>query len=201
MTFQLHSPHIQDFFKHPHGCELLPTPVFMLNALSELGREVRGMQLVWDGDEPTMRYVERTYHDVCALVDWAAGILSKCLGSPQLTEALVLNTPTHSEKEPREALFGIIEFWHQFDEEGEGPHLNADDYPHPTGNVVPYTTIGNVAAALGIAILDRLLVHRPNLSSDEALADLGAAWQCAFFAGRSNHFELLRHFWAEKPAA
>jgi hypothetical protein len=110
-------------------------------------------------------------------VEWAAGILSKDCDATQPTEALVLNTPTWSEKEPREALLGIIEFWHV----DESPYLDADLYPPASGTVVPYTTIGNITAALGIAILDRLLIRRTLLTPDQTLAELGAAWQCAFF--------------------
>jgi hypothetical protein len=199
MTFQLHSPHIQYFFKHPHGCELLPAPAFLSHALLELGREVRGLQFMTDGKEPTMRYVDRTYSDVCALVEWAGAILSTCVSSEVATEDVVLNTPTSRGMRPREALFGVIEAWHEPDVGGEPPHIDAADFPHPAGAVPPCSTLGNVAAAVGIAILDRLLLHRAKLSSDKALSELGAAWQCAFFAGRDNHLELLRHFWAVQP--
>jgi hypothetical protein len=192
----MHSPFILSHLDRPAGRTPSRMPVFVENALLELGQEARGLRLRFDEGSRAVSFVDRSYTEICTLVDWAAGIANKCFGTRQDTEGLVQNECNIAESESREAFFGVLEFWHEFDAVDESPYLDAVRYPSPTGKIVPFTTIGNVSAALGIALLDRLLERQHSRPGDRAVEELGAAWQCAFFAGRSNHFQTLKHLWA-----
>lgn len=192
MPFQFHSRHVQNYLetKRPGVKKRSLPPGFVEDALVELGESIRPLELQSDR---SVRQGSRSYTETCELVDWAAAIWRKCFDSTLTVERLVLNHHTRQCATPRDDFFAIFDYWHEFDEPGAPIFLPGVRYPHPYLKNVPSATVGNLCAAFGMAILDRLLMRQRKLSVVDAMAELGAAWQCAAFAGRHNHLAIWAH--------
>jgi hypothetical protein len=72
----------------------------------------------------------------------------------------------------------LFEHWFM-SEENRGFYILAKWWPNSPVDTSLQSTIGNVAAATGLAVLDRLLMHGEELAGGEALLCLSHAWDLA----------------------
>ena len=175
-------------------------PTFARSIALELSEQVRGMDFK-DPDPQgrvSVHMFEHTFEEVCAFVDWAVSMWNQELRleyrSRKLTaEELIANTLTR-EGSPRDGLLMLFESWNEFRDQDDAPYLSLDSHPLSRFKEDPIATVGNVCAAFGLAILDRCLEERANMSTEEVLSEFGDAWQCASLARWLNHTEMGIHF-------
>ena len=194
MKFDFQSSAVRTELMQGSSRRSIDTPAFVADALHELGQQVRGMRFEVNRypGQRSVRFVDSSYTDVCAIVDWAGAIHSKICGELS-TEALVLGNEAHNLQNSRSAFIGVLEYWHEFDQVNEPVYLCPVRYPHPYLLAAPNATLGNMCAAFGLAIVDRLLARQGILSMERQHGELGAAWQCAVLASRHNHLDIVAH--------
>jgi len=118
--------------------------------------------------------------------------------SRRLTAQEVLaNKPFRDGETPLESLILVFEKWQEFLTVDEGPYISLEQYPSTVVSSDPLATVGNLSAAVGLAVLDNLAGKLASISKDEALYELGLAWEFAMIARRNNHMDIVLHFGAE----
>lgn len=184
-------------FKTPEICSQLHgglprrglLPRYAQSALAELMREVEGrVASPLPSGRRVTHCVSRSYKDVCAIVDWAASISRWFFGGRYMsTDDFVLGELAEGDADfDREFFVGSSTIWLDFDEPGE-PYLDPARYPPPYPMEIEAVGIGNFCAALGLAVLDRLVNRMDALDQDKALEELGFVWKCVAVARVENH--------------
>lgn len=202
MGYQFQSDDLLSYLKHdPPGEAWRRIPMFTLRLASELSEQVRGMDFLEANGENdvSVRMFNRNLAEICLFVDWTEAIwnqeLRKEYRSRYLSlDELVNDVQLRDGSSARESVLGLFESWHQVTDNPYVPYLSIAKYPSQEIADEPFATIGNVCAAFGLAILDRLLVSLACSDKESALADLSAAWNFASVARWSNHMDMAVHF-------
>lgn len=193
--FEFRSYVLRAFLLHrqvPNG-----VPEYVLAALEQLGNEVRCLVFEEGNEGRVVRSTPRSYTEICSLVDWAAAIQNNLYGERVATEALVQGDGNGFTGSSRDEFVFLLRMWHDFDAPDEPVYMCANRYPPPYLMAPLNATLGNICAALGLAILDRLVVRQElgALSAERQLTELGATWQCAELASRHNQNEILTYWY------
>lgn len=179
-------------------------PKVYQRAAFALAEEVRGYDFrdtASDGQIHVSMF-EHSLDEVCGFVDWSVDIWNQTSRelhrSRKLTTKEFLdNKPFRDGETPLESLIGVFESWYEISEVDEGPYISLQKYPSPAISIDPFATVGNLCAAVGLAVLDNLAGHLASATKDSALNELGLAWEFAMIARRSNHIDMAFHFESE----
>lgn len=182
----------------------LSLPKFYQRAAFTLAEEVRGYDFkvtVPDG-QIHVKMFEHSLEEICGFVDWSVDIwnqisLETHRSRKLTTKEFLANKPFRDGETPLESLINVFESWHELSEADEGPYISLQKNPSPGFLQDPFATVGNLSAAVGLAVLDNLAEHLSSASKELALYELGLAWEFAMIAHKSNHIEMARYFEAE----
>lgn len=120
---------------------------------------------------------QRSVQEIQTLVEWSRRLAPSCCDQADNLQEMLLC----SEGESVELMLFIYEHWFM-DEENWGFYIIGEDYPERNIDTKLQASIGNVAAAAGLAVLDRLLESVASPHTDE-LTRLSLAWDLARIAG------------------
>lgn len=179
-------------------------PKVYQRAAFALAEEVRGydFKVTASDGRVQVRMFEHSLEEVCCFVDWAIDIWNQTsrevYRSRKLTtKEFLTNNPFRDGQTPLESLIGVFDSWYELSETDEGPYISLQKYPSPAISDDPFATVGNLCAAVGLAVLDNLAWHLASEPKESALFELGLAWEFAMIAHRSNHMDMAFHFEVE----
>ena len=98
---------------------------------------------------------------------------------------------------PLESLLILLEGWHEDSSSDDGPNVSTEKYPLSGLSSEPFATVGNLCAAVGLAVLDRLTLASSATTTEEVLYRLGLVWEFAVLARWNNHMDMAMHFEVE----
>lgn len=201
MSYEFKNKALQNYLTRRQGFTL---PAYCQRAALELGEQVRGYnfeETEADGRIHVSMF-EHTLTEICSFVDWSVEIWNQTMRSVHrsrklTTEEFIANHQLRDGDTPLESLLILFGGWHEISESDEGPYVSLKTYSSSVVSDEPFATVGNLCAAVGLAVLDRLTTQ-PNLTaSDAALYELGIAWEFAVLARWNNHMEMGAHFATE----
>jgi hypothetical protein len=180
-------------------------PGYCERAAFQLSEEVRGYDFHKTGADGRIHVgkFEHTVEQICGFVDWSAEIWNQTMRQEVhrsrkiTTDELIANHRLRDGDFALESLLILFEGWHEDSSQDEGPYISISKYPAPNLSTDPLATVGNLCAAVGLALLDRLTLRVGTASSEDALCELGLAWEFALLARWSNHMDMAMHFEAE----
>ena len=176
-------------------------PEYFAPVALELSEQVRGYDFTGSAQDGQIhvRMFEHDLEDTQRFVDWSVGIWNQIWRSVHRsrkisTDEVLANIVLRDGDTPLESLLIMFESWHEDRELDDGPYLSLAKYPFCELSEEPFSTIGNLCAAIGVAVLDQLIVHFKSKNKECALYELGLAWQFASIARWSNHMEMAMYF-------
>lgn len=182
----------------------LSLPKIYQRAAFALAEEARGYDFkeTASNDQIRVSMFEHSLEQVCGFVDWSVDIWNRVSrefhSSRELTtKEFLINKPFRDGDTPLESLISTFEYWHELSEADEGPYISLEKYPSPAISHDTFATVGNLSAAVGLAVLDNLAENISSASKHSALYQLGLAWEFAMIARRNNHMDMARHFETE----
>lgn len=202
MSYKFRNTALAEYLTVRHRAEL---PAYCERAAFQLSEEVRGYDFHRTGTDSRI-YVgmfERSVEQICGFVDWSAEIWNQTMRKEVhrsrriTTDELIANHRLRDGEFALESLLILFEGWHEESSRDEGPYISISRYSNPNLSTDPLATVGNLCAAIGLAVLDRLTLRVGITSSEEAQYELGLAWEFALLARWNNHMEMAIHFEAE----
>jgi hypothetical protein len=110
------------------------------------------------------------------------------------TEEFIANRRLRDGDSPLESLLILFNGWQEDASPHDGPYISLEKYSSRVITEEAFATVGNLCAAVGLAVLDRLTVQPNSRSKDASLYELGIAWEFALLARWNNHMEMASHF-------
>lgn len=166
-----------------------------------LSEEIRGYDFkeTEPGGQVRVSMFEHSLTEVYAFVNWSVEIWNQTMRSVHRSRKLsttefITNTQLRDGDFPLESLLILFESWHEDSNLDDGPYLSLKKYPISSITEDPFATVGNLSAAVGLAVLDRLMSQPKTIANDAALYELGLAWEFAMLARWNNHMEMATHF-------
>lgn len=180
-------------------------PAYCERAVFQLREEVRGYNFREtdpEGDVHVSMF-EHSLEEICGFVDWSVEIWNKIVRQEVhrsrriTTDEMIANHALRDGSNALESLLTLFEGWHEFSSPDDGPYVSLEKYPVPALSEEPFATVGNLCAAVGLAVLDRLTLARSSTPSEEAIYELGLVWEFALLARWNNHMDMAMHFQVE----
>jgi len=201
MSYEIKSEYLKSYLSRRSSSKL---PPYCEKVAFHLSEEVRGCDFKEaepDGSIHVSMF-EHSMAEVCELVDWSVDIWNQTMRSVHrsrklTTEEFIANRPLRDGDTPLESLLNLFEVWNEGEEHGDGPYISLAKYPSSNFTDDPLATVGNLCAAIGLAVLDKLIMSPPSNSKETSLFDLGIAWEFALLARWNNHMDMAMHFSAE----
>ncbi len=180
-------------------------PAYCERAAFQLSEEVRGYDFRETGSDGQIHVsmFEHSLDEICGFVDWSVEIWNKTVRQEVhrsrriTTDEMIANCTLRDGDTPLESLLVLLEGWHEDSSQDDGPYVSVEKYPFPGLSVEPFATVGNLCAAVGLAVLDRLTLASSATSNEAALYQLGLVWEFALLARCNNHMDMAMHFEAE----
>jgi hypothetical protein len=176
-------------------------PEYFAPVALELSEQVRGYDFTESAQDGqiSVRMFEHNLEDMQKFVDWSVEIWNQTWRSVHRsrkisTDELLANIVLRDGHTPLETLLLMFESWREDQDLEDGPYLSLTKYSFRGFSEEPFATIGNLCAAIGLAVLDQLIVHFTSKNKERALYELGLAWQFASIARWSNHMEMAMYF-------
>ncbi|WP_334043409.1 hypothetical protein [Burkholderia ambifaria] len=198
MGYQFKSSLLRAYLSHEASARF---PEYFAPVALELSEQVRGYdftQTAQDGRIHVMMF-EHKLEDTQRFVDWSVEIWNQIWRSAHRsrkisTDECLANIELRDGGTPLESLLVMFESWQEGSESDDGPYLSLTKYSTDQFSDDPFATIGNLCAAIGLAVLDQLIVHFKSKNKERALYELGLAWQFASIARWSNHMDMAMYF-------
>jgi len=146
---------------------------------------------------------EHSFEEICSFVDWSTEIWNATMRQEVhrsrriTTEELIANHRLRDGFFALESLLLLFEAWDEDPSRDGGPYISLEQHPHASFQSEPFATVGNLCAAIGLAILDRLTLGTNSSQTEESLYTLGLAWEFGLLARWSNHMNMATHFEVE----
>lgn len=182
-----------------HATSDLPT--YCERAAFQLCEEVRGYDFeeTEPGGSIRVRMFEHRLTEICGFVDWSVEIWNETMRSVYrsrrlTTEEFIANHQFRDGSTSLESLLILFAGWYEDRSLGDGPYVSLKTYSNSLFAEEPFATVGNLCAAVGLAVLDRLTVGSSSNSVDAILYKFGIAWEFAMLARWNNHMEMAKHF-------
>jgi hypothetical protein len=180
-------------------------PSYCERAAFVLSEEVRGYNFQETGSDGHVHVAmfEHSFEEICSFVDWSAEIWNATMRqevhrSRRLkTEELIANHRLRDGDLALESLLLLFEGWHEDSSLDDGPYVSKEKYPLASLRSEPFATVGNLCAAVGLAVLDNLTSRSSSAKMEDSLYELGLAWEFALLARWNNHMDMAMHFEAE----
>lgn len=180
-------------------------PAYCERAAFQLIEEVRGYDFRETGPDGRVHVsmFEHSFEEICSFVDWSVEIWNKTVRQEVhrsrriTTDEMIANLALRDGAAPLESLLTLLEGWHEVSSPDDGPYISIEEFPVPAMSKEPFATVGNLCAAVGLAVLDRLTLERSSEPNEEALYQLGLVWEFALLARWNNHMDMAKHFQVE----
>lgn len=187
------------------GRRQVKLPAYCERAAFQLSEEVRGYDFRVTGPEGRVHVsmFEHSLEEICGFVDWSVEIWNNTVRQEVhrsrriTTDEMIANHTLRDGNTPLESLLTLLEGWHEDSSPDDGPYVSLEKYPVPVLTEEPFATVGNLCAAVGLAVLDRLTLARSSQPNEEALYELGLVWEFALLARWNNHMDMAMHFEVE----
>lgn len=183
------------------GTEL---PDYSWHLARELLEQVRGYDFTQtaESDGVSVRMFEHSLEETQAFVDWAVTIWNTEFRSVHRsrrisTDEFLSNMELRDGGTPIESALVMFECWLEGNEKYTGPYLSTEIFPYMGPSKEPFATIGNLSAAVGLAVLDNLVMNVESMTKEQAMYSLSRAWEFASIARWSNHLEMGLYFEVE----
>lgn len=175
-------------------------PNYLRRVARELLEQVRGYDFTQTAEagQVSVRMFGHSLEEIQAFVDWAVTIWNQEFRSVHRsrrlsTDEFLSNIELRDGDAPIESSLIMFEYWHEGNSY-EGPYLSTAIFPYEGPSEEPFATIGNLSAAVGLAVLDNLVMNVESQEKEEAMYALGLAWEFASIARWSNHMEMALYF-------
>lgn len=203
MTYRFTNKALDDYLSG-RSLSSFELPKHYQRAAFALAEQVRGydfQETASDGRIHVSMF-EHSYEQVCGFVDWSVDIWNRTSrefhrSRKLTTEEFLANRPFRDGETPLESLISMFDSWYEVSESDDGPYISLQKYPSSAVSDDPFATVGNLCAAVGLAVLDKLAGHLASITKDAALFELGIAWEFAMMARQQNHMDMALHFEAE----
>lgn len=180
-------------------------PAYCERAAFQLSEEVRGYDFRETGSDGQIHVsmFEHNLDEICCFVDWSVEIWNKTVRQEVhrsrriTTDELLANRALRDGDTPLESLLVLLEGWHEDSSPDDRLYVSMEKYPFSGLSAEPFATVGNLCAAVGLAVLDRLTLASSATSNEGALYQLGLVWEFALLARWNNHMDMAMHFEAE----
>lgn len=202
MTYQFRNPALVSYISGQHRGEI---PAYCQRAAFVLCEEVRGYDFQETGSDGRVHVdmFEHSFEEICSFVDWSTEIWNATMRQEVhrsrriTTEELIANHRLRDGDFALESLLLLFEVWDEDPSQDGGPYISLEQHPHASFQSEPFATVGNLCAAIGLAILDRLTLGTSSSQTEESLYTLGLAWEFGLLARWSNHMNMATHFEVE----
>jgi hypothetical protein len=187
------------------GQRQVKLPAYCERAAFQLSEEVRGYDFRETGPEGRVHVsmFEHSLEEICGFIDWSVEIWNKTVRQEVhrsrriTTDEMIANHALRDGNPPLESLLTLLESWHEGSSPDDGLYVSLEKYPVPVLSEEPFATVGNLCAAVGLAVLDRLTLARSSKPNEEALYELGLVWEFALLARWNNHMDMAMYFEVE----
>lgn len=199
MTFQFQNNAFASYLTGRHRADI---PMYCERAVFQLSEEVRGYDFQETGSDGCVHVAmfEHSSEEICSFVDWSVEIWNATMRREVhrsrriTTEEMITNHRLRDGDTALESLLLLFEGWHEDSSQDDGPYISLEKYPLPAIHADPSATVGNLCAAVGLAILDRLTLRASSAPTEDSLYELGLAWEFALLARWNNHMKMAMHF-------